>query len=231
MIHEDFECEFYFIRHGESLSNATPGFVAGVDFDAPLTDTGFEQARLLGKRLKRENVQFDRIYSSTLIRTVQTAETMLEAMGEPDRTFARVEAIIEMQMRGWRGVPTEEVYTPEMLAYMRTKGMNFVPPDGESYRMVQRRYANWLEDEFLYNEELARNEKSLRVAIVGHGAATRCILHYIMGFDETYIWRVALDNTSITRFVFNKEGWFPMCINDSTHIRDAGISANSEITP
>ena len=38
MIHENFQCEFYFIRHGESLSNATPGFAAGVNFDAPLDD-------------------------------------------------------------------------------------------------------------------------------------------------------------------------------------------------
>ena len=87
MIHKDFQCEFYFIRHGESTSNATPGFAAGVDFDSPLTSKGLEQARLLGQRLKAEDVRFDRVYSSSLTRAVQTTETMLQAMGEADRDF------------------------------------------------------------------------------------------------------------------------------------------------
>ena len=230
MIHKDFQCEFYFIRHGESTSNATPGFAAGVDFDSPLTPKGLEQARHLGKRLKGENVRFDRVYSSSLRRAVQTTETMLDAMGEADRDFPKVDAIIEQQLPGWRGVPTSEALTTEMIAYMRGKGAHFVPPQGESYRIVQRRFAGWLEDEILYNEDLISKEKSITVAVVGHGAATRCLLHYIMGFDESFIWRISLDNTSVSRFRFNHEGWFPICINDSWHIRMDGLSGSSEIT-
>ena len=89
MIHERFQCEFYFIRHGESLSNATPGFAAGVNFDAPLTPAGVEQARALGRRLKQENVRFDRVYSSSLTRAIQTTEAMLSGMGEADRPSRR----------------------------------------------------------------------------------------------------------------------------------------------
>ena len=63
LLHRDFRCEFYFIRHGESASNATPGFAAGKNFDAPLTLLGIEQARLLGKRFQKEKIVFDRIYS------------------------------------------------------------------------------------------------------------------------------------------------------------------------
>ncbi|MCH9009383.1 MAG: histidine phosphatase family protein [Chloroflexi bacterium] len=231
MIHKDFQCEFYFIRHGESTSNATPGFAAGVDFDSPLTSKGLEQARLLGQRLKAEDVRFDRVYSSSLTRAVQTTETMLQAMGEADRDFPKVDAIIEQQLPGWRGVPTSEALTTEMVAYMRGKGGHFVPPQGESYRNVQRRFAGWLEDEILYNEDLVSKEKSLTVAVVGHGAATQCLLHYIMGFDESFIGKIRLDNTSVSRFRFDHEGWFSICINDSWHIRTAGISGSSEITP
>ena len=169
MIHKDFSCEFYFIRHGESESNATPGFAAGVNFDAPLTPKGYEQAQLLGERLKRDDITFDRLYSSSMTRTIQTTETMLEAMGESGRDYPKVDAIIEQQMPGWRGVPTDEVMTAEMIAYMRGKGGHFVPPEGESHRMVQRRYATWLENEILYNQNLVTKEQSLRIGIVGHG--------------------------------------------------------------
>lgn len=221
MIHKDFHCEFYLIRHGESLSNATPGLVAGEDYNAPLTPKGFKQARLLGQRLGREGVQFDRIYASSLVRAVQTTKTMLEAMGLPGRSFSRVDALVEQRMPAWRGMPVEEVYTPENLAYIRAKGLDFVPPEGESLRRVQRRVTNWLEDELIYNDTVVEKDQSLTVAIVGHGAATKCLLQYIMGFDDRLTIRVGLANCSISRFIFNREGWFPACINDASHIRGA----------
>ena len=226
MIHENFECDFYFIRHGESESNAVPGYMAGANFDAPLTAKGYEQARLLGERLHEDGITFDRVYSSSLIRTVQTAQTMLDAMGEADRGFPRIDAIIEQQMPRWRGVRTEDGLTPELLSYMRTKAAQFVPPDGESFQMVQRRFSGWLEDEILYNSDLIGTEQSLRIAIVGHGIATKCLMRYIMSFDEHYIWKMSLENTSISRFRFNQAGWLPISINDTAHLRGMNNGAN-----
>lgn len=230
MIHKDFLCEFYFIRHGESASNASPGFASGVNFDAPLTSKGFDQAQLLGQRLNQENVAFDRVYSSSLTRAVQTTEAMLEAMGRSDMVFTKVDALIEQQFPGWRGVRKEEVYTPAMLAYIRGKRSHFVPPQGESQRMVQRRMANWLEDEIIYNDDLVGKATTITVAIIGHGNATRCLYHYIMGFDEGFISRIGIDNCSISRFVFNKEGWFPICLNDASHINLTDRTHASQLT-
>ena len=74
MIHKDFNCEIYFIRHGESESNATPGLASGVNYDAPLTKLGHQQAKLLGERFKNEKMSFDKVFSSTLTRAVQTTD-------------------------------------------------------------------------------------------------------------------------------------------------------------
>ena len=228
MIHENFQCEFYFIRHGESLSNATPGFAAGVNFDAHLTPAGVEQARALGRRLKQEGVRFDKVYSSSLTRAIQTTEAMLGEMGEAGRTFPKVDALIEQQIPGWRGVPVEEAWTPETQIYMGLKGSHFVGPDGESLRMVERRMSGWIEDEIIYNKELIQKEQSLKIAIVGHGNSGRCLFHYIMGFDERFILRIGIANTSISRFVFDREGWSVLCLNDDRHLKDV---AQSEVTP
>jgi broad specificity phosphatase PhoE len=226
LIHADFKCEFYFIRHGESVSNATPGFAAGQNYDAPLTEKGFAQARLLGARLKSEGTNFDRVYSSSLTRADQTARTMLDAMGEGDREYPKVDALIEQQVPGWRGVPQSEINTPENMAYIRGKGAHFVGPQGESMRVVQRRVSNWLEDEFIYNESLTGGPVTLIVGIVGHGNASRALFQYITGFDERFLWRTALDNTSISRFVFDSGGWAIITLNDSTHLR--GTEPNFE---
>ena len=229
LIHADFKCEFYFIRHGESTSNATPGFAAGRDYDSPLTERGFSQARLLGARLKGEGLVFDRVYSSSLARAAQTTRTMLDAMGESDRDFPRVDALIEQQVPGWRGVPQAEINTPENMAYMRGKGAHFVGPQGESMGVVQRRMTNWLEDEIIYNEGLTASPLTLTIAIVGHGNASRALFQYIIGFDERFLWRTALDNTSISRFVFDSGGWAIVTLNDSAHLRVAGPSIEASI--
>lgn len=173
----------------------------------------------MGKRLKEDGITFDRVYSSSLLRTVQTTRTMLEAMGESERKFPRVDAIIEQKTPGWRGLRVKDVFTPEVMLYMRSKGAQFVPPDGESFSMVQRRVSNWLEDEILCNDEILSAEQSIRIAIVGHGIATKCLMRHIMGFDEQYIWKMTLENTSVSRFRFNHTGWVPVCINDASHLR------------
>ena len=74
-----------------------------------------------------------------------------------------------------------------MIAYMRGKGAHFVPPEGESYRMVQRRYATWLENEILYNQDLVANEQSLRIGIVGHGAPS----WYLLFDNGIHLWIVS----------------------------------------
>ena len=229
MIHTDFRCEFYFIRHGESESNATPGFAAGTNFDAPLTDLGATQATLLGKRLRDEGIEFDLVYSSSLDRAIKTARLMLDAMGEPERDYPKVDDIIEQQIPGWRGVPVEEVHTPENRAYMLEKGPDFVPPQGESLRMVQRRVSGWLEREIIYNESLTSEPQNLTVAVVGHGTASRCLFQYIMGFRDSMLSRMAIDNTSISRFIFDRRGWSVVRLNDASHL--ANTEASFEARP
>ena len=222
VIHDGFECEFYFIRHGESESNTTPGIAAGENFDSAMTARGFAQARALGERLRAEGVVFDRVYASSLQRAMLTASTMLGAMGETDMQVVPVPEIIEQQLPAWRGKLTAEVITPAVQLLRASKGRWFVPADGESERAVQRRFSNWLEDEILYNPETGGKPGACRIAVVSHGAALRCLLHYILGFDDVYIRRFWLDNCSITRMLFTSEGWFPLTINDASHTLGVG---------
>jgi len=218
MIHENYKCDFYFIRHGQSESNATPGLAAGENYDAPLTDLGIRQATALGKRLRKLRIGFDRIFSSSLTRAVQTTNAMLFGMEENDKTFELVDEIIEQQIKGWRGVPISEAITPEVEISRAIKGKDFVAPGGESIREVQRRASNWIENEFIYNRDFCSRPVSSRIAVIGHGNTSRAIFQYIMGFDERLIYRLGIDNTSISRFIFDSGGWSVACLNDKAHL-------------
>lgn len=67
-------CTIYLVRHGESVANAS-GVIGGQkDFD--LTEQGKIQAIELS--LELENINFDAIFSSDLIRAKKTAEIIAE---------------------------------------------------------------------------------------------------------------------------------------------------------
>lgn len=222
MIHPDFQADLYFIRHGESESNVVPGLAAGVNYDAPLTERGHKQALALGERLAAEGRSFDRIYSSTMIRAVQTTQGMLRGMGLGGTAFEQSGDIIERQVPEWRGRPVDEVQTPEVRLLMAENGKWFKPGDGESHREVERRFSNWLEDELLFNDDFVGRPGRQTVAIVSHGLALQALFHYIMGFNDRLVGRFALNNTCISRFRFNHLGWFPVSINDATHTEALG---------
>jgi broad specificity phosphatase PhoE len=222
MINRDVEFNIYFIRHGESESNVVPGLAAGSNFDAPLTARGHRQARALGERFRREEVTFERIYSSALIRAVQTTEEMLLGMGRSGVKFQQVGEIIERQVPAWRGRPVSEVWTPEVLLMSAEAGKWFQPADGESFRVVERRASNWLEDELLLNPAWGEKPGSHRIAIIAHGETLRCLFHYIMGFDQGLIPRIQVDNTSVSRFRFGSKGWTVNSLNDASHTYDLG---------
>ena len=222
MILNDTEFDFYFMRHGESESNVAPGVAAGANFDAPMTERGHRQAEALGQRLKEDGVAFDRIYSSTMVRAVQTTQGLLRGMGQPDREFERVDAIMERQIPSWRGKLKSEVWTPEVTLSAATRGKWFQPGNGESARWVERRFSNWLEDEFMFNPAWNSAGGRQTIAIVSHGDAMRFMFHYIMGFKERLIFTLRVDNCSISRFRFSSDAWSVFCINDAAHTAEIG---------
>ena len=69
----------YFVRHGESESNRD-GVLAG-RMDSPLTDTGIEQARTLALKLAELDIKFDKIFSSPLARSLDTAKIIAKECG------------------------------------------------------------------------------------------------------------------------------------------------------
>ena len=230
MIHDNVEFDFYFIRHGESQSNITPGIAAGANFDAPMTERGHKQAEAAGRRLAGEGVEFDRIYSSSLVRAMQTTEGILRGMGEENTEYEKVDAIIERQTPAWRGKLAADVMTPDVKLLQAEKGKWFKPADGETFRWVERRASNWLEDEITYNSEWYEKPGTHTIAIVSHGDTMRSFLHYITGMDNRLLMRTDIFNCSISRFRFGQSGWYIGSINDSSHtlalgdiVRDEGI--------
>jgi broad specificity phosphatase PhoE len=222
MLHNTVRLFFHFVRHAESTVNLQPELIGGRSSAGNLTVRGIAQAKALGQRLVEEGIQFDRFYTSPLPRAVETAEHICAEMGRAVESVLPCDELVGFSQGEWERKPRAQVYTQENLAYINTKGYLFVPPGGESQRMVERRAASWLEDTVLYSPEILSMRMPLHIGVVAHGTVIKCLFHHIMGFNDRLIWRISLDNCSLSRFLFSKEGWFLLCINDGFHLQQIG---------
>lgn len=214
--------EFYLwlIRHGQSVANLNTDLM-GQDGETPLTSKGEQQAALLGGFLAKNKEVFDFAFSSTYKRARDTAAIALDYT--PGLKIQQFEELREYSAGDWTGVLRSTALTPQVKLRMGAMDHGFLPPNGESLHQVSRRASLWLEEHVLYNTEvqsLARlADRAANIAVFSHGMTIKCLLHYVMGFDKSFTWKVTIDNTSVSKLYFGKDGWRLLSINDCSHLR------------
>jgi len=154
---------FYFVRHGQSEGNAARVFTGQTD--SPLTALGRQQAAAVADELA--NVKFDRIVSSDLSRTRDTAEVIAKRHGLPVEV---VPELREINVGDRTGKTFDE-----------TRGLpnwsddGFVSwPGGESLDQVLARTLGAI-------DRLIRESTGKTILIVGHGGVNRILLSHFLG--------------------------------------------------
>ena len=83
---------FYIVRHGQTLLNSLDRAQGWVD--SPLTEAGKQMAADIGQKLK--GIDFDAVYTSDMLRAIQTAELILEANGKNGVSIKK-----DVRLREW----------------------------------------------------------------------------------------------------------------------------------
>lgn len=203
--------DLYLIRHAESEMNRQNDLVGGRSNSSPLSERGLYQAGLLGQRFLKEHNAFDRVYSSTATRAIQTAETVSGIIHYPLERIVKSDLLLELDQGDWEGVHRRLAYTKAKLEKINANPWEFRAPNGESQRDLEERMLKFLNDEHL----LSADQK---VAVYTHGLAIKCLLRGIMKSDPGLTYKIVIDNTSITRLRFTRLGWHVLCVNDTAHI-------------
>lgn len=208
------------IRHGESEGNVNPDMM-GQAGDTPLTKKGQWQAIQLQERLYKDNknYNFERVYCSTYLRAEHTAKL---ALGDK-HPISYYRELREYEAGDWSNCSRKEKITEDVKKQMSAQNMSFQPPNGESLTQVERRASKWLEDTILYNKEIidmCKGGNNINILCFSHGMTIKTLLHYIMGFDKNFTWKINIDNTSVTKLTFGKDGWFLNYLNDYSHLKD-----------
>ena len=213
------ERNLYFIRHGESESNVLTELAAGPNYDSPLTKLGERQAKALGERFKEEEIRFDFVFTSQLVRATKTAEIMLKHSNNNFVPTKKSEKLNELQIPRWRGEKRRKVLTAEVEASWGKNGKFYSPEDGESEYEVQKRFSSLIDEEIIFNDKISKINSILNIAIISHGNAFRCFFQHVLEFDQSFIKKMQVDNTSISQFKFDSNGWNLIRLNDSGHLK------------
>lgn len=150
------------IRHGETVTNAL-GLVTGT-MDVHLTEVGRERAVALGRAFKEQ--RFDAAWSSTLRRSIDTADIVLEASGNEG-----VPRFVDERLNERRLGETEGRASSFVSAYSEGD-LLFAPPGGEPYISVTQRCLDFLLDVALLTQRL---ERRVRVVVFTHVGPMRIL--------------------------------------------------------
>ncbi|HYJ89957.1 MAG TPA: histidine phosphatase family protein, partial [Pyrinomonadaceae bacterium] len=126
--------KLFLIRHGQSAGNAEGRF--GGHSATPLSELGFKQADITAKALAKENI--NAIYSSDLLRAVQTADPLAKIL---DLAIVTSPALRERNVGVLEGLTFDESKQEHPNDYyaLVNRSVHHVITEGESYRHLLNR--------------------------------------------------------------------------------------------
>ena len=190
------------LRHGQSQWNLENKFTGWED--VPLTEQGIIEAKKAGHLIKKNNIKFDKIFSSILRRANKTAEIAIKEAGmmnfinNNEFIYERNKSLNERDygdLVGLNKSKTAEKYGKEQVQIWR-RSYEVAPPKGESLKDVVERVSPYfaVEIEPLIN-------KSKNILIVAHGNSLRAILIKVGLYKPEEISSIELPTGS------------PLCLN------------------
>jgi len=178
----------YLVRHAESLGNISGSF-HGIT-DMPLSPKGEKQAKLLGAFF--QEVKLDRIYTSALKRTIQTAEL---STGKNEKDFIKLKELNEIDGGIWEGTEWEHILNNHSKEYhlWNNEPHKARLPGGESVSELYDRSIGVLE------RIVKENPVDSRVAVFSHGTVLKAWIAYVrkLGIEDFPViaW---YENSSVT---------------------------------
>ena len=165
------------LRHGQSQWNLENKFTGWKD--VPLTEKGVEEAINAGRLIKKNNIIFDKIFSSVLQRANKTAEIAIKEAGMKDLfekdelIYVRNESLNERDygdLVGLNKLETSEKFGKDQVQIWR-RSYDVPPPGGESLKDVVDRVSPYFRKNI---ETLLFDNKNILIA--AHGNSLRAIM-------------------------------------------------------
>jgi phosphoserine phosphatase len=196
------------VRHGQTEWNRVERFRGRID--VPLNEAGIWQAQRAARAI-RARYQVTQVYTSPLSRAASTAEAIARAAGLPVQVLPEIN---DFSYGEWEGKSPEEVAgtDPEVYRIWQTQPHLVSIPGGESLAGLRKRAA-------AVAEKIAADHPAESVVVVSHRIVCKVLACYLLGLENSHLWRVDLDTASISLFE-KSDGvdWVTMLLNDTCHL-------------
>lgn len=171
----------YLIRHGQTDVNRDKRLQGRMD--APLNEKGLEQSAEAGRLLHHAGIAFDMVYSSPLIRAVQTAKEITDADIITD------DRLLEMDYGPYEGMDLRNP-APEITAFFSDFAHTPAPAGMEQLADVTERLGSFL-------EEILPEAETKNILVSTHAIALKGALEYLMPESQGSWWPRFIGNCAV----------------------------------
>lgn len=203
--------KIYLVRHGQTDFNLK-GVVQGSGIDAPINETGIAQANAFFKVY--EQIPFDQIYHTGLIRTKQSIQNFID-LGIPSTALVDLNEISWGSYEGTPMTPEEGEYYKHMLNQWRQGNLDYAIAGGESPNMVAKRMRSGI--------KTILEGPGETILVCMHGRAMRIFLSVILNFDLRHMDNFEHQNLCLYLLEQLEDGTFVVRKNNSQeHLKVLG---------
>ncbi len=206
------------VRHGETVWNQENRWQGQAD--TPLSQTGYDQARQLARRLQNEERPIRAIYTSDLSRARDTADILGQVLGV---TPLETAAWREMDIGTWSGLTTSEVATRHAEEWARLRqGEDLPRGGGETFAQFQGRLLQ-------SSQQFIRDHRGEQIIVVTHGGAVRAFLLHCRGLDMNQFGQIEkIGNTGVSEVSLFPNGETEIhSINSIVHLDGVALSGET----
>ena len=200
----------YFLRHGQTALSREDVF-CGSGMDPELTPEGLEMAHAFAKAYRES--EWQGIYSSSLRRSITTAQPLCDAMGMNLQARAELNEIAYGQ---WEGLTKDQVskeFQDEYSRWLDDPAWH-APTGGESAVVIAQRGLQVI-------GQIQKQFTSGNVLIVSHKATIRIILCSLLGIDVgRFRYRLACPVGSVSIVEFTSNGPMLKALADRSHLTE-----------
>lgn len=198
----------YFLRHGQTSFSRENAF-CGSGLDPDLTAVGLEMAQSFAAAYR--SLLWSAIYSSTLKRTLTTAQVLSEAV---NLNVELQNDLREISYGRWEGMTIDDVsreYHDDYLKWLSDPAWNS-PTEGESAIAIAGRGLRVV-------EKIKQLHSDGNVLVVSHKATIRTVLCALLGIDVgRFRYRMACPVASVSVVEFGNYGPLIKTLADVSHL-------------
>jgi broad specificity phosphatase PhoE len=201
----------YFLRHGQTSLSREDNF-CGSGLDPELTPEGLEMAHAFATAYRDK--EWAAIFSSSLRRTITTAQPLCDALGISAQVRANFNEIGYGKWEGLTKATVERDYHDDYISWLADPAWH-APTGGELAITIARRSLQVI-------DEIKQQHTNGNVLIVSHKATIRIILCSLLGIDAgRFRYRLACPVGSVSLVEFLLEGPLLHSLADRSHLSES----------